>query len=137
MLPLLPVLHGDTMIAGLGTDIVDIDRVARGLRRFGQRYVTRILTAAEITRLPDNDAAATYLAGRFAAKEAAVKALGTGFSRGIACLQIEVLPDALGRPCLCLHDMAQQRMQELGASRAHVSISHERHAAVAVVILES
>lgn len=124
------------MIAGLGTDIVDIDRVARGLRRFGQRYVNKILTTAEIALLPDNDAA-THLAGRFAAKEAAVKALGTGFSRGISCLQIEVLPDALGRPCLCLHDAAQQRMKELGASRAHVSISHERHTAVAVVILES
>ena len=125
------------MIAGLGTDIVDIDRVARGFQRFGRRYAARLLTPVEAARLPDAAGAAAYLAGRFAAKEAAVKALGPGFSRGISCQQVEILPDALGRPCLHLHAAARQRMEELGARHAHVSISHERHAAVAVVILES
>lgn len=126
------------MIVGMGTDIVEIDRIRAGLERFGRRYAARILTPAERELLAPGDGLphASRLAGRFAAKEAAVKALGTGFSGGISPQDVEVLADALGRPRLVFFAGAEARRLELGARRSHVSISHERHHAVATVILE-
>lgn len=126
------------MVVGMGTDIVEVDRVSVGLERFGWRYAARILSPAELELLaPDGSLPpAARLAGRFAAKEAAVKALGTGFSACIGLHDVEILHDVHGRPCLSFVGQARVRQQELGARRRHVSISHERHYAVAVVILE-
>lgn len=80
---------------------------------------------------------AAYLAGRFAAKEATVKALGTGFSNGLGLQHIEVLRGPLGQPLLRLHGPALERARALGVTAAHISISHDRHAAIAVVVLEA
>ncbi|WP_296305252.1 holo-ACP synthase [uncultured Desulfovibrio sp.] len=126
------------MVVGMGTDIVEVDRVAAGLERFGRRYAARILSPAELALLAPGGGlpSAARLAGRFAAKEAAVKALGTGFSAGIGLHDVEILADAGGGPRLCLSGQAGARRQRLGARSLHVSISHERHYAVAVVILE-
>lgn len=125
-------------MVGMGTDIVEVDRVAAGLERFGLRYAARILSPAERALLAPGGGLppAARLAGRFAAKEAAVKALGTGFSAGIGLHDVEILADAGGRPRLCLSGQAELRRRQLGARSLHVSISHERHYAVAVVILE-
>lgn len=123
---------------GMGTDIVEIDRIRAGLERFGRRYAARILGPAELELLAPADGlpAASRLAGRFAAKEAAVKALGTGFSDGIGPRDMEILADGHGKPLLVFSARAEARRLTLGARRSHISISHERHYAVATVILE-
>ncbi|WP_028576996.1 holo-[acyl-carrier-protein] synthase [Desulfomicrobium escambiense] len=123
------------MIIGVGIDIAELDRIARSYERFGGKFCARILTAAESSAMPGN--AVPFLASRFAAKEAASKALGTGFSQGVTFQDIEVRSDDLGKPTIHFHNAAQARFRELGAARAHLSISHGRDNAVAVVILEA
>lgn len=122
------------MIVGLGIDMTEVARLEAVYRKFGRRFLEKILTPAELAALPARPQA--YLAGRFSAKEAAVKALGTGFSSGIGPRHIEVGRDAQGAPQLRLLARAQSRARQLGVKRCHLSISHERCAAVAVVILE-
>lgn len=122
------------MIVGLGVDIVELERIARMFRRFGGKFAEKILAPAELERLPGEPAA--FLASRFAAKEAAVKALGTGFRDGISPCEIEVCSDPLGKPELVFHGAALERLREVGAVRAHLSLSHGRESAVAVVVLE-
>jgi len=122
------------MIIGLGIDIAELDRVERSFAKFGGKFSSRILTPAEEAAMPPSPTA--YLASRFAAKEAAVKALGTGFSQGITFHDIEVRSDPLGKPHIHFHNMALERIRELGVASAHLSISHSRENAVAVVILE-
>lgn len=125
------------MIVGLGMDLASLKRVGHSLERFGERFATRLLTAAELDRIP----AATgprvaYVASRFAAKEAAVKALGTGFTLGIGLHDIEVLSLPSGKPELHLHGEAARRAALLGVNTIHLSLTHEREVAGAVVILE-
>jgi len=122
------------MILGVGIDVVEVSRVERLWSRYGMKFASRILAEEEIPLLPL--AAAGYLASRFAVKEAAVKALGTGFSQGVTMKQIAVRSGAGGVPELVLHGKARERCNAIGASRAHLSLSHERSTAVAVVILE-
>lgn len=122
------------MIIGLGLDIVETERIRRLYERFGQRFPGRILAPGELALMPAN--AVPYIASRFAAKEAAVKALGTGFARGIVPQQIETVRDLLGKPALLLHGEARRRADTLGVSVCHVSLTHERNYAAAVVILE-
>ncbi len=121
------------MIVGIGIDIVEISRIAHALGRFGHRFAARILGPKErrdpITPL--------FLAGRFAAKEAIVKAIGTGFSGGIGFHDLEIAPSALGQPTVRLHQAAVARLQALGGSTIHLSISHSRDYAVAVAIIET
>ncbi|MBE6441456.1 MAG: holo-[acyl-carrier-protein] synthase [Desulfovibrio desulfuricans] len=123
------------MIIGLGTDITELARIRTACERFGGRFLHRILTGTELAALPA--APTAYIAGRFAAKEAAVKALGSGFSMGIAFTHIEVLRGSQGQPQLRLLGPARERADRLGVGTAHVSISHGRDAAVAVVVLEA
>ncbi|MGC8873924.1 MAG: holo-ACP synthase [Chloroflexia bacterium] len=114
----------------VGVDLVEIARVEEALRRFGRRFLERIYTPAEQAfcrgRVPE-------LAARFAVKEAAMKALGTGL-RGVGWREVEVLPDARGRPLLYLHGRAQARAAELGLTGFSVSLSHERGHAIALVV---
>lgn len=123
------------MIVGLGVDIVELDRIAQAFRRFGVKFAEKILAPAELKHLPED--AAAFLASRFAVKEAAVKALGTGFRNGILPCEIEVRSDPLGRSELIFHGAALARLHEMGAVRAHLSLSHGRDSAVAVVVLET
>ncbi len=123
------------MILGLGLDLVELPRIASTLERFGDRFLERILTPAERAALPPRPA--SRVAGLFAAKEAASKALGTGFAQGVTFQHLEILPDPLGRPTLTLHGPARARAQILGATSWHVSITHERATAAAVVVLEA
>lgn len=122
------------MIVGLGLDLVELPRIDAALARFGDRFLARILTPAERDALPPRPLA--RLAGLFAAKEAAAKALGTGFAQGVTFQHLEILPDPLGRPTLTLHGPALAQAQRLGATTWHVSITHERATAAAVVVLE-
>ena len=124
------------MIAGIGSDLVEIDRIRTALARHGERFARRILSPAEWPDWASAHDPARLLAKRFAAKEAAAKALGTGFAQGVAFHTLEILSDAAGRPALTLHGPALARAEALGATSWHVSISHSRDTAAAVVVLE-
>lgn len=126
------------MIQGTGFDLAALPRIRTLLDRYGDRFLCRVLTERERENLPSAPAGRTaYVAGRFAAKEAAVKALGTGFALGIGMHDVEILSLATGGPELHLHGEAAARAERMGVKNAHVSISHERDIAGAVVILES
>ena len=116
-------------IIGVGIDVVDIDRFGQTLERT-PRLRERLFTPAE-RELPLQS-----LAARFAAKEALVKALGTGFSQGIWLSDILIRKGVDGEPIAILSGVALERFQSLGGGSIHVSISHDRHSALAVVILE-
>lgn len=124
------------MIVGLGVDIVSIERIGRLYRRHGERCFRHILTPAEAAAMPAGPRAVQRLAGRFAAKEAVMKALGTGLGGGVNCTQIEILNDPSGAPRLTLHGAAAARSLALGGTRWHLSISHCDDYAVAEAILE-
>ena len=123
------------MILGLGLDVVELARIAGIFARFGAKFAQKILCEAELERLPRTPIA--YLASRFAAKEAAVKALGTGFSGGITLLSIEVAKNERGAPLLLLHGQARRRFEEMGGRKTHLSLTHARDTAAAVVVLET
>lgn len=123
------------MIIGIGLDVTEIERFDRLLKKHGRALLEKILTPSEISVLPKQ--AVPFLAGRFAAKEATVKALGTGFTGGIGTHDIEILPNSLGRPILRLRDAAAEAARRLGVARQHVTISHGRQTVAAVVIMES
>lgn len=126
------------MILGLGLDIAEVCRLKRSWERFGRRFAERILHPDELRSLPSTpDAIALFLASRFAAKEAAVKALGTGFADGIGPRDIQVDKLPSGAPRLVLHGAAAEKMRALGAGRAMLSMTHEKSMAAAVVIFES
>ena len=122
------------MIVGLGVDVVELDRVQAAHKKFARRFERRILTLEEASVMPSNPVA--FLASRFAAKEAAVKALGTGFSSGITLHHIQIQKDPSGQVHVCFTGPARARFEALGAHRAHLSLSHGRNTAVAVVVLE-
>ena len=125
------------MILGLGLDLVSLPRMERSLERFGDRLLERVLTPVERAALPAASGPRTaYVAARFAAKEAAVKALGTGFAEGVSMRDVEVLRLPSGRPELRLSGAAARRAEELGVKAVHVSLTHERDVAGAVVVLE-
>ena len=124
------------MIVGLGIDLIEIPRIKLVYERHGERFVNRILTDAEKTYVLQHKDPSARLAGRWAAKEAALKALGTGLSNGIRWRDVEVLPDAHGKPILYLHARAKERAIELCASVYHVTITHCDGQAMAQVILE-
>lgn len=123
------------MIVGLGIDTTELDRIEKALIRHGDRFTSRILHPNESAKLPKHPVA--YLAARFAAKEAAVKALGTGFTQGIQFQDIEIRSESSGKPVLVLHNKAAEIADSLSATRYHVSLTHGRDTASAVVILES
>ncbi|MDR2051656.1 MAG: holo-[acyl-carrier-protein] synthase [Deltaproteobacteria bacterium] len=122
------------MIIGIGLDLVEISRIGRLYGRFGRSFAGRILRAEELRELPE--APAAFLAARFAAKEAAVKALGTGFSRGIYFRDIRVCRQEGGKPGLILSGAALERFREMGGTRLHLTLTHSRDNAAAVVIFE-
>ncbi len=126
------------MILGIGTDLVEIERLAQSYARHGDRLVYRILGVSERVAAPASDSPrfTAWLAKRFAAKEAAVKALGTGFSGGISLHDIQTIHDERGAPKLVFGGSAQQRLGEMGAVRVHLSISDERSHALAFVVIE-
>lgn len=124
------------MILGLGIDLVEIPRIARAYARFGENFATRILHGEELATMPVGAGAAQFIAARFAAKEAAVKALGTGFSNGICFTDFCVSKNEMGQPMLNFYGAASAACARLGATRAHLSLTHGRDTAAAVVVLE-
>ncbi|HHO75983.1 MAG TPA: holo-ACP synthase [Deltaproteobacteria bacterium] len=124
------------MICGVGIDMVEIDRIKSLYKEYGQRFLQRVFTDHEITYCTSKHNTSQHLSGRFAAKEAVAKALGTGMLTGIAFKDIEVVKH-LGPPCITLHNRAEAMMKKLNISKIHLSISHDAGLAIAFVILES
>ena len=126
------------MIVGIGLDLVDIARVERMLDDKGERATTKLFTPEEARYATSRAHPARHFAARFAAKEAAYKALaGSELARGIGWRDLEVLRDETsGQPRLVLHGRAAERAAELGVTRAHVTLTHSHETAAAVVILE-
>lgn len=124
------------MIVGLGTDIVEIDRIEAQCAK-SSRLAERVLTASEMAVFGKHLHPARYLAKRFAAKEAAVKALGTGIGHGISWQHIEVTNNDLGQPQLLFSGEFASQCERRGITNSAVSISDEKHYAVATVILEA
>ncbi|WP_457570912.1 holo-[acyl-carrier-protein] synthase [Desulfovulcanus sp.] len=122
------------MILGLGLDVVEIERISRSYAKFKDRLVYRILTPKEIENLPQNPV--SYLASRFAAKEAGVKALGTGFAEGITFQHLEIKSSKTGQPHLYFLGPAYKKAMSMGCKKIHLSITHSQNTAAAVVILE-
>jgi holo-[acyl-carrier protein] synthase len=121
------------MIAGIGVDIVDVARIQALLDRYGDRFLQRVYTETESGYAMRGANRAERLAGRFAVKEAVMKALGTGKSQGILWRDVETVRGRLGRPEVHLHGEAAKRR---GGGAVHVSITHDGGKAVAFVILE-
>lgn len=116
------------MIKGIGIDIIEIDRIAKAIERHGEHFVNRLFTRNE--QLPVSSQNPAYFAGRFAAKEAIVKALGTGF-RGISWLDIEVLNDSVGKPYVNLSPAIAKKFD---SPQLLVTISHSKNNACACCI---
>ncbi len=124
------------MILGIGTDITGLERVRRILARFGPAFARRVLSPEERGILPPEPRRLPHMAGRWAAKEACAKALGTGFAEGIGPDQIQIFNTKAGAPEIVLTGRALARFEAMGCRRAHLSLSHDTDHAVAVVILE-
>jgi len=124
------------MVLGLGSDLIEIPRIEASIRRFGDRFLARVFTPAEIAYCNRKKNAAESFAARFAAKEAGAKALGTGISHGIAWPEIEVRREPSGKPTLYWSGRALERAQAMGVRRTSLSLTHAREIAFAVVIVE-
>lgn len=123
------------MIIGIGVDTVDVERMER--KKTDESFLKVAFTENEILYCKDKAHAAEHFAVRFAAKEALLKALGTGFIGNLDFKQIEIVNNSDGKPILNLYGAALEKANELGATKYHVSLSHEKKHAIAFVILES
>ncbi len=124
------------MIYGIGTDLASIKRIEDALFRFGDRFLHRILSEAEVAEYAYSAQPARFLAKRFAAKEAFSKAFGTGIGAEVGWHDVAVGHDARGKPIFKLSDSLAARAQQLGIRDSHISLSDESEHALAFVILE-
>lgn len=125
------------MIVGTGIDIVDISRIEKLLERHPERFVERVFTDSESAYAFSGVLAAERLAGRFAVKEAVMKALGTGKSQGILWRDVETVRAPSGKPEVRLHGQALHWLHRVGGDSVHASITHDGGRAVAFVIIEN
>lgn len=124
------------MVLGVGTDLIEIARIQQSVARFGDRFLLRVFTPSEIDYCRRKKNAAESFAARFAAKEAGAKALGTGISRGVSWLELEVMRQPSGKPTLQLTGRAAQRARQLGVANISLSLTHSKDIALAVVVME-
>jgi holo-[acyl-carrier protein] synthase len=124
------------MIIGSGIDLTEIGRIQKTVDRYGGRFLDRVYTGAEQAYCLRKRRSAESLAARFAAKEAGAKALGTGISRGVTWLEIEVIREPGGRPALRFHGRAAELAARMGVARTALSLTHTGDLAMASVVLE-
>ena len=124
------------MIKGIGTDLIELERIERVYHGQKERFLHRLFTETERAYISRWRDPVPRIAGRFAAKEAVMKALGTGWADGVRWRDIEVVRRSGGKPDVLLHGRCREIFESLGASRIHCSITHSRHSAMAVVIFE-
>lgn len=125
------------MIVGTGIDIAEVDRIAQSIERFGERFLQRVFTEGEIRYCDSKANRFERYAARFAAKEAAMKALGTGWNYGVRWRDCEVTRMPGGRPTMSFHGKAAEFATKLGVKNISLSLSHTQEQAIAHVILES
>jgi holo-[acyl-carrier protein] synthase len=125
------------VIVGLGIDVVEVARLSNALRRHGDHFLERVFTEAERAACDPRADRVLALAARFAAKEACLKALGTGWAEGLGFRDVEIVREGNQPPRLVLHGEAARRAEALGVIRSHVSLTHQPGLAAAVVVLES
>jgi holo-[acyl-carrier protein] synthase len=125
------------MIVGTGVDITEVGRIESAVKRFGDRFLHRVFTPAEVRYCMGKPNAAERLAARFAAKEAGMKAIGTGLRHGVTWQDVEVVRLPGQRPQLRFSGKAAEFAGSLGCKRTHLSLSHTEEQAIAHVILES
>jgi holo-[acyl-carrier protein] synthase len=123
-------------IIGIGCDIIECLRIAQMIERHGELFISRVYTEHEIDYCASRKAATQHYAGRWAAKEAVLKALGTGWRRGISWRDIEISNNASGGPIVALRGGARDVLQRSGIRQMHVTISHCRTYAVAYAVAE-
>lgn len=123
------------MIFGIGTDIVQIERIQKVYDRHRERFVEHLLLPQEQAAFEGQSRPVRFLAMRFAAKEAIVKAMGTGFAHGMWIRDCGVAPDALGKPEIIWSDRGRQRCDDLGIGEGHVTLTDEAGLVVAVAVL--
>jgi holo-[acyl-carrier protein] synthase len=121
-------------ILGIGTDIVECLRIAQMIERHGELFIARVYTQHEIQYCQNRKAATQHFAGRWAAKEAVLKAVGTGWRRGISWRDVEIRNLSSGRPTVSLRGGVRDVMEELGIGQVLISISHCRSHATAYAI---
>jgi len=124
------------MIVGTGVDITEVPRIKASVERFGQRFLSRVFTPEELRYCLAKPNSAERLAARFAAKEAGLKAIGTGLRHGITWQDVEVVRLPGQRPNLRYSGKAAEYAERLGSKRVHLSLSHTAEQAIAYVILE-
>jgi holo-[acyl-carrier protein] synthase len=124
-------------ITGIGIDLVAVERIQHSLERYGDRFKKRIFSENEIKYCDSRPHPALHYAARFAAKEAYVKAIGTGFQFGIKHSEIEIEHDELGKPILVVQGKALYQAEKRGVGIFHVSLSHTDEQGTAIVILET
>lgn len=122
------------MIAGIGTDIVEIYRIENAMEK-NDLFIERVLSEEEKNILPKGKKKCEFVAGRFAAKEAVSKAIGTGF-REFGFSDISILNDDLGKPFVVLNEKVKKLLISYDEYKIHISISHEKQNAIAFVIIE-
>ena len=124
------------MILGIGTDLAEVDRIRNSVEQYGDRFLNRVYTQKERDYAFSKANFAERLAARFAAKEAGMKAIGTGWRRGVTWKDFEVVNERSGRPALNLSGVAADISAQLGVKRVTISLTHTSAIAFAVVILE-
>lgn len=125
------------MIFGIGTDIIEFERIEKLFARYGERFSKRILSVQEWAELQSNSNQPRFLAKRFAAKEAFAKAVGSGLREPVSLRRIAITHDGLGKPVLQFDETLRNYLAQLGISAHHLSISDERSMIVAFVVLET
>lgn len=124
------------MIVGTGIDLAEVRRIEEAIGRYGDRFIHRIYTGTEIAYVSRKANKFERYAARFAAKEAGMKAIGTGWKRGVRWQDFEVVNLPTGRPTLRLHGIAAQVAEKLGVKRISLSLTHTSEQGMAFVILE-
>lgn len=123
-------------ILGIGTDVIECLRIAQMIERHGELFISRVYTEHEIAYCSTKKAATQHYSGRWAAKEAVLKALGTGWRQGISWRDVEIRNNSSGGPIADLHGGAREVFERRGMHQMHVSISHCRNYATACAIAE-
>jgi holo-[acyl-carrier protein] synthase len=123
-------------VKGIGIDVVKVERIMQSIERHGSRFENRLFTPDELEYCRRHKDPVPHLAARFAAKEAAFKAIGTGLSGGVGWKMAEVIQPGGHQPKLAFHGVALERFTALGCSRSHLSLTHDGGLAIACVVIE-
>jgi holo-[acyl-carrier protein] synthase len=124
------------MIQGIGIDMVENDRIEKIIRKWGQKFLQRVFSEEEINYCGRHIQASIHYGARFAAKEAFLKALGVGLGMGVKLRDIEVVHDDNGKPDLLLQDGASLQIKKRKIKKIHLSLTHTKNYATAIVLLE-